>query len=266
MTSMNPERRERLRRAAALLADARRDVAVLPELPQDCRPTDLDEAYFVADALAAGLGWPVRGWYCAATNPAVQRILGIDEPYYGRLFEQLVHESPAVLDTNDFPPMMVEVEVAFELGHDLPPRGVAYTTAEVADAVQSVAGSIEVVAGHLQDWMSQDAYSVISDNGTDGALVVGTAHTQWRGLDLATMEASVLRNGVEERRGAGANVLGNPLNALTWLANARATGGAGLAAGHVHNTGTLTAPLAVQRGDELSVRFDALGDVHLTLV
>jgi 2-keto-4-pentenoate hydratase len=255
-----------LRGAAALLADARREVAVLRELPEDCRPTNLEEAYFVSDTLAADLGWPIRGWYCAATNPAVQRILGIDEPYYGRLFEPLVYESPAALDTDDFPPMMVEVEVAFELGSDLPPRGRAYTNAEVADAVSSVAGSIEVVAGHLQDWMSQDAYSVISDNGTDGALVVGPAHTRWREFDLVTMEASVLRNGVEERRGSGANVLESPLNALTWLANARAAVGNGLSAGQVHNTGTLTAPLPVERGDELTVRFDALGDVHLTLL
>lgn len=263
---MRPDRVVQLNHAAELLADARRRVVVLPELPAEYRPAGIEEAYYVSDRLAVELGWPIRGWYCAATNTDIQRILGIDEPYYGRLFDTLIHESPALLDTADFPPMMVEVEVAFQLGSDLPPRGRAYTAEEVAEAVSSVAGSIEIVAGHLHDWMSQDVYSVISDNGTDGALVVGQAHTDWRGLDLATVEASVVRNGLEERRGSGANVLDDPLNALTWLANARAEAGEGLAAGHIHNTGTLTDPLPVSGGDELTVRFEGLGDVHLTLI
>ncbi|ORB27918.1 hypothetical protein BST38_22395 [Mycolicibacterium parafortuitum] len=247
------------------MARARLDVAVIPEIPADIRPVDLAEAYHVSDRLAEELGWEIGGWYCAATNTSIQRLLNLEEPYCGRLFESLIFSSPAVLDPASFPPMMVEMEVAFRLGADLPARRAPYTRDEVADAVSHVAGSIEIVAGHLDDWMTQDAYSVIADNGTDGALVVGPEHGDWQSFDLAAVEVQVTRNGVVERRGAATNVLGDPLNAMTWLANARAGRGDGLRSGHIHNTGTLTSPLAVAPGDVLVADFGVLGDVRLEL-
>lgn len=262
---MLPDRRAQLDRAAELLVWARLDVAVLPAIPSELRPIDVTEAYYVADRLAFELNWPIVGWYCAATNSSIQAQLGLEEPYCGRLFERLLYRSPAALSTADFPPMMVELEVAFRLGTALPPRPRRYTTDEVAAAVCSVAGSIEIVAGHLHDWMEQDAFSVIADNGTDGALVISAEHEDWRAIDLAAVRVDLSRNGVVERHGMASDVLGNPLNALTWLANARAAAGDGLQAGHIHNTGTLTSSLAVAAGDEVVGHFDLLGDVRLEL-
>jgi len=262
---MNPDRMEQLNRAALLLAETRRNIEVISEIPGELRPADVAEAYYVSDRLAEGLGWPISGWYCAATNAEIQKLLGISAPYYGRLFESLVYEAPTSLDTSKFPPMMIEVEVVFRLGASLPPRPEPYTENEVAAAVSAVGGSIEVVAGHLHDWMNQDVFSVIADNGTDGALVVGPERTDWQAIDLASVQVIVTRNGVVQRRGSGANVLDGPLTAMTWLANARAAAGDGLCAGHIHNTGTLTKPLAVAAGDELVAQFDFLGDVRLTL-
>ena len=80
--------------------------------------------------------------------------------------------------------MVIECEFAFRLAHDLPARDEPYTREEVAAAVGSVHAAIEVVAGHIDDWINQDVWSVIADNGTDGAVIVGDGTADWRDIDL----------------------------------------------------------------------------------
>jgi 2-keto-4-pentenoate hydratase len=252
-------------RAAQLLYAARRARTVIPGLPADVAPRDLDDAYAISDRLAERIGDDVAGWYCACTNPEIQALLGLREPYRARIFAHALHASPATLRAADFPPIVLECEVAFRLGRDLPPRPTPYTRDEVADAVASVHGSIEVVAGHLADWPRQDVFAVIADNGTDGALVVGQGTADWRDVDLPGLAVSLAVDGVTVESGSGANVLGDPLTAFAWLANERAAARDGLRAGHTCNTGTATPMHAVAAPCTAVADFGPLGTVRLTL-
>ena len=171
--------------AARILVAARHDNAVIDAIPETCRPMTLKDAYAVQDRMAALLGWRTGGWFCACTNTVIQDMLGLAEPYYARLFSEFIFDSPAVLDAQAFPPMVLECEFGFRLRCDLPARDSAYSRGEVEDAIASMHPTIEVVAGHLRDWPSQDVWSVIADNGTDGALIVGAGMDGWRELDLA---------------------------------------------------------------------------------
>jgi 2-keto-4-pentenoate hydratase len=152
------------------------------------------------------------------------------------------------------------------LGADLPPRADAYAREEVMAAVESVHPSIEVVAGYLKDWPSQNVFAVIADNGTDGALVYGPGVSDWRRIDLPAVEARLSVNGVETRRGTGKNILGDPMTALVWLANARRKAGDGLKAGHIHNTGTATSIMPAGPGDHIVADFGPLGRAEMMLV
>ena len=163
-------------RAAAILEEARLAVTTIPGLPADVRPHDLRDAYAIGERLHERLGWDVAGWYLGATNVEIQRLLGLDGPYMSRVYERLLHVSPATLEPADFPPMVIECEFAFRLAHDLPARAEPYTREEAAAAVGSVHAAIEVVAGHIDDWINQDVWSVIADNGTDGAVIAGRRH------------------------------------------------------------------------------------------
>lgn len=251
--------------AARLLARARRERRLLDAIPEACRPESLADAYAIQDRLAHHLGWPVAGWFCACTNPEIQRMLGLDEPYYARLFEGQVKASPAVVDTTAMATIAIECEFGFRLARDLPRRAEAYRPEEVAGALAAVHPTVEVVAGHLKDWPSQGVFSVIADNGTDGALVYGPACETWRDIDLASVPIALTVNGEVRQAGSGANILGNPLEAFVWLANARRRDGDGLKAGHIHNTGTATSIYWATAGDEIAADFGPLGRVHLEL-
>lgn len=249
-------------RAARLLLEARREGRAIPGLPPDCRPATVEDGYAVQDRLIELLGEPVGGWFCACTNPEIQRLLGLDRPYWARLLAAALHESPAVPPAAGFVSIALECEFAFRLGRDLPPRERPYEPDEVADAVATAHPAIEVVSGHLEDWPTQGIASVIADNGTDGALVFGEGVADWRGLDLPGITVRLEVNGKNVREGLGANVLGDPLAALTWLANARAVRGDGLKAGQIHNTGTATSIYWAQPGDEARADFGPLGEAR----
>ena len=61
---------------------------------------------------------------------------------------------------------------------------------------------------------------------------LGAPVTDWRRLDLAQATARLTINGREIGRGKGGDVMGNPLNALAWLANKLAAAGTPLQARH----------------------------------
>jgi 2-keto-4-pentenoate hydratase len=61
--------------------------------------------------------------------------------------------------------------------------------------------------------------------------------------------------------GAGGAVLGNPLLALAWLANALGERGVTLEAGHVVLSGSCTAAFPISAGDTVAATFAGLGSV-----
>lgn len=171
--------------AARILWDARQAKEVIEGLPDDCRPRSLADAYRVQAKLFQLMGRARAGWFVGCSNPEIQRQLGLPEPYRAPLLADTVFDSPALLPASDYPGLTLELEFAFRLGRDLPPRVGGYGPAEVAEAVTAVHPSIEVVSSHLADWSRQPIFDIVADNGTDGALVIGAGREDWRDLDLA---------------------------------------------------------------------------------
>jgi 2-keto-4-pentenoate hydratase len=70
--------------------------------------------------------------------------------------------------------------------------------------------------------------------------------------------------GRPDQPGLGANVLGDPRIALTWLANELSGLGVTLKAGEVVTTGTCLVPVAILPGDAIEADFGALGRVAVS--
>lgn len=255
---------EAIDKAADILLIARRLGETLPGLPADCAPGDLEEAYAVQAALFERLGGRRAGFFVGCSNPAIQEQLGLPAPYRAPLLVETLHESPLTIPAARFPNLTLEVEFAFRLGRDLPPRERPYDQAEVADAVASLHPSIEIVASHLADWTHQPIWSIIADNGTDGGLVVGPGRADWQTLDRPAIAATLFLNGEAVRQGSGADVLGDPLTVFTWLVNACARDGVTLKAGEICNTGSCTPMIAAAPGDHALARFEGLGEAEVT--
>jgi 2-keto-4-pentenoate hydratase len=261
---MNALSQTDVERAADSLLAARLSNTMIDALPEGARPASIEDAYRIQDRFIEKLDRKIGGHFAGCTNPAIQRKLGIAEPYSARLFETLILPSPARIAAVSFPPIVLECEFAFVFDRDLETRPTPYSLDEVRDAVRSVHPAIELVAGHLKDWTRQDIYSVIADNGTDGALIHGRGRTIGD-LDLADVTVSLSVNGDILQTGRGADVLGHPLHALTWLVNAQSRRGQRILAGQMFSTGTATDMQPVQAGDRAVADFGALGRVKLLL-
>lgn len=257
---------EQIERAAQLLRTARLQGTTIPALPPDCRPNSLRDAYAIGDRLTELLAWDVGGWFCACTNETIQKMLGLAEPYYARLYSNLILPEPVEIDSGKLPPIVIECEFAFRLADDLPAREAPYTPGEIREALASVSPAIEIVAGHLENWPEQDVFSVIADNGTDGGLVYGEGIAMSDLPELSSIPVNLKADGEVVRSGTGANVLGDPFGAFVWLVNVLARERDGLEAGHICNTGTATDIYRVEGPVKLEADFGPLGSVGLQVI
>ncbi len=254
---------EAAQEAARILLAARRDRRAIEALPEPCRPASVAEGYQVQAAFVAESDDVAAGYKIGATSARAQEALGVDGPFSGRILRSRLFSSPAAVLGEAFMFRLLEPEFAFRLGRDPLPGSDGFTPEDLAGAVASVHPSFEVVTSALENWMSQGAPSLVADNGVHGALVLGPATADWRNLELAEQEVVLSVNGAERSRGRGANAMGGPLIALTWLANNLAERGHALVAGDIVSTGVVTEFLELQAGDEAVADYGPLGQVAL---
>lgn len=252
----------RIVRAAKVLADAHRTRSVLDELPRDCVPQSLQEGYQIQDELIRQLGWTVVGWKVGLTDPTKWLQRGIKEPIYGRVLEPFHHHSPAALNTTSAT-IIVEAEFAFRLAHDLPRRDATYSREDVVTAVGSMHLTLDLANSRYRDRQAAATWSVIADNAYSGGLVEGSSVLNWQSLDLAGQEVTLFADGKHIARGTGANVMGDPVVPLVWLANARRASRDGLRRGDIVTTGSFIGAPAVGANAEVVADFGNLGQVML---
>jgi 2-keto-4-pentenoate hydratase len=252
-----------MKEAVRLLAGAWQIGLLLPELPAHCRPRNAAEAYRIQDLLAEELDFPVGGWKIGCTSAAARKILKSRGPFAGRIFTTRMFESGVSLPDSAYPMRGLEGEFAFRMKTALPPRKRAYSLAEVTAAVGSLHPAIEIVDSRFSDWLKAGVQSVIADQGSNGALILGPAVPRWRQLKLDQMPVKMLVNGKVVGQGAGADCLGHPLKALTWLANLLRKRG-GLASGAIVSTGTCCGFHRAAPGDSARAEFGRIGTVEVT--
>lgn len=247
---------------AALLAAARREGRQLTALPADLLPATPAEAYAVNALVAARLGWEPLGWKIAGTTAAVREKLGLGGPIYGRTFRRHRAASPTRLQAAQLLDPLVECEFFVTLARALPPREAPWTMAEVQDAIGAVHAGIEVAECRLTGAALAHRHAVLADGSASGRYVFGDPIPGWR-EGLAPVAVVLEVDGMARRQGSGAEVMGDPLAPLLWLAEERRRWGDGLAAGETISTGSMTGMLRIQAGQLVRARFGAEATVEI---
>lgn len=260
----------RIERAGNWLHDAHRDRKVFTPLPSELAPRDVADAYAIQSEFVAArtreLG-RIGGFKIALTTPAMRRMVGLEDAIAGELLENGIHPSPARVRAADYVNLIVECEIGFELGDDLPAIGAPYDRDRVGAAVAAAMPAFELADDRKAEYkgLAAHALMLIADNAWNEGAVLGAAVQDWRGVDLAALKGVLTVNGEQAGEGHGRDVMGHPLEALAWLANNLAGRGLGLRRGEVVITGSLVPSIFPKAGD--SIRFDAgaLGVVELTV-
>jgi 2-keto-4-pentenoate hydratase len=248
---------------AVRLRDAYKNGAI-PPLREQLAPTDSDGAYAIQSintAYWAAEGRRIVGRKVGLTAKAVQKQLGVDQPDFGALFEDMCIEDGGILLASKVLQPKAEAEIAFILSADLPDPNV--TREQLGQAVAEVVAAIEIVDSRIADWKITFA-DTVADNGSSAFYVLGKDRKTLAGLDLWTCGMALEVNGDVVSLGAGAACLGHPLNAATWLARTLAARGEPLRKGDVVLTGALGPMVALNPGDVVKASIGGLGTVSFT--
>jgi 2-oxo-3-hexenedioate decarboxylase/2-keto-4-pentenoate hydratase len=119
--------------------------------------------------------------------------------------------------------------------------------------------AIEVVDDRYADYRALDTPTLVADDFFNAACVLGTPVENWRALDLAALRGRLAINGAEVGTGRGGDILGHPLEALAWLANALASRGQYLKAGEFVLLGSVVETRWVEQGDLVEASIEGLG-------
>jgi 2-keto-4-pentenoate hydratase len=251
-----------LQAAALALRAARADRRPIAPISASHGIAGLEAAYAVAEinTLARLLepGRRIVGKKVGLTSKAVQQQLGVDQPDFGVLFDDM-----EILDGDDAAMARliqpkVEAEVAFVMGRDL--AGELPTWGEFLNAVACALPAIEIVDSAIADWKIS-LVDTVADNASCGLYVLGNQPVSPGALDLAAIGMQMRVNGRTVSVGTGAACLGHPLRAAYWLARTMARRGQSLRAGEVILSGALGPMVPVQAGDLVQVELGALGRV-----
>ena len=245
---------ERLRSAAA----AGVPVAPVRDL---IGSTDIAAAYAVQNAniaAAVAAGRTVVGRKIGLTSKAVQQQIGVDTPDFGWLLDDMAYPDGATIPAATVLQPKVEGEIAFVLGKDLADGDL--DPEQIRDAIDHAVAAIEVCGSRVADWDITFG-DTVADNASSGVYVLGSTPLSLRDFDPVAVEMSMVVDGVEVSSGNGAACLGDPLNAVAWLARYARDFGEPLRAGQVLLSGALGPMYAVSPGNEVVVSLSTLGTV-----
>lgn len=252
---MTGDREKDLLQVADMLMDARRTGEKLTELPEALQPTNVEEIYFVHDAMAEAYG-EIGGWKIGAPSPDAT-------PLFAPMPKQWVGPDSSLLAGDRIQYRGLEAEIAFLVGQDLPPRETPYTREEVLAAMESCHPAIEELETAFVDPSAVARNSQLADLQMHGAFIYGPAYADWRSVDF-TQETVVLAvDGVVRVERTGSNTSGDLLRLPVFLANEGATRTGGLKRGQWITTGSWTGNTLGSSGSTVDVTFGAVGEVHL---
>lgn len=222
---------------------------------------NLDAAYAVQQRFndhRVRAGARIVGRKIGLTSKAVQEQLGVGQPDLGVLFDDMDFANGSDIPMSRLIQPKIEGEVGFVLGKDLVDGPL--DTAQVRDAIEYAVTALEICDSRIQGWDIRFS-DTVADNASSGVYVLGTERRTLAEVEPVDVTMSMAVNGEEISSGTGAACLGDPIEAVVWLAQTARELGRPLRAGQVILSGALGPMASVQAGDTVTVTVSGLGSV-----
>jgi len=233
------------------------------KITDDHPDMDWDDAYAIQDEIKRrkiARGNRVIGLKAGLTSHAKMKQMGVETPVFGFLVDYFSVPEGGEIDTTKLIHPKVEPEIAFVT--KAPLRGPGCHIGAVLAATDFVIPAIEIIDSRYRDFKF-DLKSVVADNCSSSRFVVGGKMGNVADLDLRTTGIVLEKNGEPVAFGAGAAVLGHPAAAIAMLANMLGERGEEIPAGTLILSGGITEAVAVQPGDDVTLRVQDLGSVSV---
>jgi len=241
--------------AADLLLDARRTHKPIADLPPALQPTSLEEVARVHEEMAIAYQ-DIGGWKIGAGAPDAT-------PFFAPMPRAWMASSGAILSGPTYRYRVLEAEISFLIGQDLPPRATPYTREEVVAAIASCHPAIEELESGLIDPKAANPLSALADLQMHGGFIHGPASANWKSIDFSKETVTLSIDGVVQVERTGSNTSGDLMRLLPYLANEGAARTGGLKAGQWITTGSWTGNTPALAGSQAEADFGHAGRVTL---
>lgn len=260
MGMTDAERRE----AAAALLEAENTGQWMEPITLTYDDADIDDGYaigrLVTEAKVAA-GRTIKGHKVGLTSKAMRSTTGADEPDYGTLFDNWFVDEGSIVSRSSSNRPLAEIELAFVLARPL--GGPDVNAADVIGATDYLLPAIEVVDFRYSRSGKPGIVDSIADAASCGFVVLGASPVRLADIDIRHVGGALYRNGEVEESGTAAAVMGNPVNAVAWLARKLHEFDTVLEPGHVVLSGSFIRAVPIEAGDAFVADFGPLGQIGL---
>lgn len=235
--------------------------------------TEINKNITAADAYAVQLaqirqkidtGATVKGLKIGLTSKAMQEMLNVYVPDYGFILDTMVYDEVEGLLTESFIQPKVEFEIAFVFNKEL--KGPKVTVQDVIDATAYVVPAVEIIDSRIENWNIKFE-DTVADNGSSAGAILGKKCTPLKDIeDITNIPMIVKKNGKFLDKAMSSAVLGNPLNAVVWLANEVSVYDISIKPGMFVLSGALSKAVTFEAGDEFEADFSILGKVSVNIL
>ncbi|GAB3196742.1 fumarylacetoacetate hydrolase family protein [Nocardioides hungaricus] len=222
---------------------------------------DVVAAYAVQRRLTArrlAAGAHVVGRKIGLTSPAVQQQLGVAQPDFGVLFDDMEYAGGDTIAVDAVLQPRAEAEIAFVLKEDLAEGPL--DAAQVRAAIDYAVAALEICGSRIEGWDISFG-DTVADNASAGVFVLGPLRRRLDEVEPVEVAMTMRIDGEEVSTGSGAACLGDPIEAVVWLARAARELGDPLRAGQVVLSGALGPMCPVRAGDTVTASLTGLGAV-----
>ena len=256
----------KINEAADILYNSRINLKKIKELPKDCAPKSIQEAYGIQDELtkkylSENEKTLVIGKKIGCTNEAARIQLNIKESFFGNIFSNNISKSNTIINPNKYFSPFVEPEFSFLMKNELDISKAPYSPNIVYESILSVLPSIELVDSRYEDWTNIGVNNLIADNAVHAHWIYGDERKDLNFFNFNNHSVELFINEKFIEKGNASAVMGNPINSLTWLINNLAIVGKVLPKNYYISTGTCTKAIPISTGDKVTANFGKLGVV-----
>ena len=227
---------------------------------------DVEDAYRIGIEvrdLKVSAGRRVKGHKIGFTSKAMRSLVGATEPDYGFLYDDWFVPEASTVSRSKLNRPLVEQELAFVVGQRL--AGPSVNAADVIRATDFVLPALEIVDSRFSGRGKTLLVDSISDAASCGFVVLGGNPARLTDIDIRRVGGSLSINGDIIETGTAAAVMGNPINAVAWLANKLAEFHVAMKPGDVILSGSFIKAVPFDAGDSILAMFDHLGEVSLMI-
>lgn len=250
---------EAVQQVADALYEAQVNAVAIDPVLEALGEGNLEAAYEVQEIVMSrreSLGVVRVGRKVGLTSLAVQRQLGVDQPDFGVLLSDMDVTGSESIDTSTLVAPRIEAELAFVLGRDVD----EVDRASVVAAVDSVVAAFEIVDSRVRDWKIS-IVDTIADNASSALYVLGDQRVPLSSVDTVAVRMTMTEDGEVVSSGDGSACLGDPVNALVWVAETAARLGRPLRAGEVVLSGALGPMVSLRPGHSYEAEITGVGKV-----